>query len=69
MGTFYQPKAVYINTEFFKSFPEREVKSGFGEIIKYALLSKSVNTKLIQDGISEKLVYNCLKIKRDIYGI
>lgn len=66
VGTFYQPKAVYINTEFFKSLPEREVKSGFGEIIKYALLSKSVNAKLIQDGISEKLVYNCLKIKRDI---
>ena len=66
VGCFYQPYAVYINTSFFKTLPEREIKSGFGEIIKYAFLKKSVSYDLIKQGISEKLIYECLKIKRDI---
>lgn len=66
VGAFYQPKAVYVNTEFFKTLPSREEMSGFGEILKYALLSKSVSLDLIRQGVTEKLVYECLKIKRDI---
>ena len=66
VGSFYQPKAVYINTEFFKTLPEREIMSGMGEIIKYAFLNKSVSARMIEEGVSERLVYECLKIKRDI---
>ena len=66
VGAFYQPKAVYVNTDFFKTLPERELKSGFGEIIKYALLDKSVTPDLVKNGISEELIYKCLRIKRDI---
>ncbi len=69
VGTFYQPKAVYINTEFFKTLPSREIKSGYGEILKYALLSKSISLDLIMNGISEKLVDECLKIKRNIVNL
>ncbi|MBR1983239.1 MAG: 3-dehydroquinate synthase [Clostridia bacterium] len=66
VGAFYQPRAVYVNTEFLKTLPDKEIKSGFGEIIKYALLSKKVTLDLVKNGISEKLIYECLKIKRDI---
>ena len=66
VGSFYQPRAVYVNTEFLKTLPDKEIKSGFGEIIKYALLSKKVTLDLVKNGISEKLIYECLKIKRDI---
>ncbi len=65
-GTFYQPSIVYINTEFLNTLPKREVESGFGEIIKYAFLSNTVTEKDIKQGISEELIYKCLKIKADI---
>ena len=66
VGTFYQPSAVYVSTHFFKTLPEREVASGMGEIIKYAFLSKSVTAQMIAEGANEQLVYECLKIKRDV---
>ena len=66
VGCFYQPSAVYVNTEFFRTLPEREIKSGMGEVIKYAFLSDTVTPQMIKDGATEQLVYECLKIKRDV---
>lgn len=66
VGSFYQPSAVYVSTQFFGTLPQREVLSGMGEIIKYAFLSKSVTLPMIESGASEQLVYECLKIKRDV---
>lgn len=43
VGAFYQPKAVYINLNFLKTLDEKQYKSGFGEIIKYAFIEKSCN--------------------------
>lgn len=39
VGAFYQPKEVFVNTDFLKTLPEREFTSGLAEIIKYGLLS------------------------------
>ncbi|MBN2793837.1 MAG: 3-dehydroquinate synthase [Clostridia bacterium] len=47
VGSFYQPKAVYIDVAFLKTLPIREIKSGLGEIIKYAML--------VDEGLVEKL--------------
>lgn len=66
VGTFYQPSAVYINTDFFRTLPKREILSGMGEVVKYAFLSKSVTKEMIKNGATEELVYECLKIKRDV---
>lgn len=66
VGSFYQPSAVYVNTAFFNTLPKREIQSGLGEVIKYAYLSKSVTLPMIKEGANEQLVYQCLKIKRDI---
>ena len=66
VGTFYQPSAVYVSTQFFNTLPKREVLSGMGEVIKYAFLNKSVTLPMIENGASEQLVYQCLKIKRDV---
>ena len=64
-GTFYQPSAVYINLGFLKTLPEKEIKCGLGEILKYRYLSE--NPKDINaDKIDEELIYNCLKIKAKI---
>lgn len=43
VGAFYQPKAVYINLNFLKTLDEKQYKSGFGEVIKYAFIEKSCN--------------------------
>lgn len=40
-GTFWQPKAVFINTHFLKTLDERQFKTGLAEVIKYAFIEKS----------------------------
>jgi 3-dehydroquinate synthase len=38
IGSFYMPKGVFIFPGFLKSLPEREIKSGYAEAIKHALI-------------------------------
>ncbi len=39
IGAFSDPKMVWIQTGFLKTLPEREVRSGFAETIKHALIA------------------------------
>lgn len=41
IGTFYQPKAVFINPKFLKTLDDRQFKTGLGEVVKYAFIEKS----------------------------
>lgn len=41
VGTFYQPKVVYINPRFLKTLDERQFKTGLGEVVKYSFIEKS----------------------------
>ena len=41
VGTFYQPKCVFINPNFLKTLDERQFKSGLGEVVKYSFIEKS----------------------------
>jgi 3-dehydroquinate synthase len=41
LGAFYQPKLVLIDTSTLKTLPERELKTGLGEVLKYAFIEKS----------------------------
>lgn len=69
IGTFHQPSLVYINIGFLKTLPKIEIESGLGEAVKYAFLSKTVNTSLLKMSSEEdivSLIYECLKIKKDI---
>ena len=45
IGTFYQPKRVFININFFKTLDKRQFMSGMGEVIKYALIEESCKYK------------------------
>lgn len=38
IGAFYQPQAVLCDTDTLKTLPERELKAGYAEIVKYGLL-------------------------------
>ena len=65
-GSFYQPHAVYINLDFLKTLPEKEIKNGYGEAVKYALLSRSVTAEDLSGGITETLIKKCLGIKKEV---
>lgn len=41
LGSFYQPKAVIINTNFLKTLDDRQFKTGLGEVVKYTFIEKS----------------------------
>lgn len=41
VGSFYQPKVVFINTNFLQTLDEKQFKSGMGEVVKYAFIEKS----------------------------
>ena len=43
IGTFYQPKKVFININFFKTLDNRQFMSGMGEVLKYAFIEDSCN--------------------------
>ena len=38
IGSFYQPSVVFIDIDFLKTLPEREMRAGYAEIFKYGLI-------------------------------
>ena len=73
LGTFYQPKKVLIDISVLKSLPKKEIKSGYVEIIKHALikdypffcwLEKNANKLLsLNKSILEQAIYKSIMIK------
>jgi 3-dehydroquinate synthase len=61
VGTFYQPKAVFININFLKTLDKRQYMSGLAEVIKYAFIEKNCNYKHILY-FFEHLTLSCEKI-------
>ena len=49
VGAFYQPKLVYIDVAHLETLPDKEFKSGLGELIKYALLGKQWDSLIVDD--------------------
>ena len=73
LGTFYQPKKVLIDISILNSLPNREIRSGYAEIIKHALikdysffcwLEKNTNKLLsLNKSFLEKAIYKSIMIK------
>ncbi len=73
VGAFYQPAMVISDTSLLKTLPEREIKCGLSEIIKYSIISSraffdflSNNIALIKSLKTDKLDYviaKCCSIK------
>lgn len=40
VGTFYLPEKVLIFSKFLNTLPDRQIKAGFAEVVKYALISR-----------------------------
>lgn len=41
IGTFYQPKAVFININFLNTLDKKQFMSGLGEVLKYAFIEEN----------------------------
>jgi len=65
IGTFAQPLAVVVMTDFLCTLPKRELQSGLGEILKYGFIS---NASLLDINvpIDAKVLENALRCKLDV---
>lgn len=46
VGAFYQPEAVLVDSTFLHTLPEREIRCGLGEIVKYGGLNGDIFNRL-----------------------
>ena len=79
MGTFYQPKGVFIDVKFLDTLPEESMKSGLAEVVKYGAIDSlpffnflEENMKAIRDRnreAFEKVIENSCRIKKGIVEI
>ncbi|MBR6713011.1 MAG: 3-dehydroquinate synthase [Selenomonadaceae bacterium] len=65
IGAFHQPKAVFIDLNFLKTLPEREIKSGLGEIVKYGVISDEKFFSYLEDN-ADKILQRDLNILAQI---
>lgn len=69
-GAFHQPKAVFCDTSFLGTLPEKWRVDGMGEVLKYAVLADPGLFGRLEaaprEPISEEDIALCISIKRDI---
>ena len=69
LGSFYQPKKVFININFLNTLDKKQFLSGMGEVIKYAFIEDSCGYKTAQF-LFEFLTLGCDKImQKDPYTL
>jgi len=72
VGSFYQPKAVYIDPDVLSTLDEIHLKDGLAEVIKYAaILDEELFDRLIEYGSMDELlgdieyiIFRCCSIKK-----
>jgi 3-dehydroquinate synthase len=78
IGAFHQPRAVIADTELLKTLPDRELRAGLAEVIKYGLICDANFFAWIEANIDAllarspealgKAIYRSCHIKADIVG-
>lgn len=71
IGAFQQPEAVLIDTIFFNTLPQAELRSGFAEIIKHCLIRDAdmwgkIRKREFQEQDLQELVSHSVAIKKGI---
>jgi 3-dehydroquinate synthase len=67
LGAFNQPKLVLIDPGVLKTLPIRQLKNGYAEMIKHALIASDELFDLLLDSklnVTEEIIYHNLMIKR-----
>lgn len=78
IGAFYQPQAVFIDTNTLTTLPPREFAAGMAEVIKYGLIHDKAfldELKVKRDALRQldtqeltAVIYRCCAIKAEIVG-
>ncbi|MBN1865314.1 MAG: 3-dehydroquinate synthase [Victivallales bacterium] len=76
VGAFWQPRKVLIDPDALKTLPDREIRCGLAETIKYGMVLDEVFFAFLEDKISElnsldiltytEVIKRCCQIKADV---
>jgi len=70
IGTFTQPKAVFISEEFFETLPERQILSGVAEMLKHGLIMDAAYWEALKSSDLSKpsaaLIHRSVEIKNEV---
>ncbi len=67
VGSFHLPHNVWLNTVVLKTLPEEELRSGRGELLKYAFLNKDIFNEINSDDSDlDKVIELCSQYKLKI---
>lgn len=71
IGVFIQPQRVLIDANFLETLPQRELRSGFAEVIKHCLIRDAemfdiISKKTLEDQNFEALIAHSVEIKKGI---
>ena len=70
IGTFSLPQAVYIEHRFLSSLPERELRSGFAEMIKHGLIADAAYFEQLRQAdyrqLSSEMIYRSVQLKNEV---
>jgi 3-dehydroquinate synthase len=71
IGVFCEPAATLISPAFLKTLPERELRSGFAEVIKHCLIAdramwETIRSKTLHQQDWEMLIAHSVKIKQAV---
>jgi 3-dehydroquinate synthase len=54
IGSFYQPKSVLIDLDFLKTLPERHMRAGYAEMVKYGFIMDAVFFEALDQNIANQ---------------
>ena len=70
IGTFTQPKAVFIEPEFLRTLDKRQLYSGFAEVLKHGLIYDQNLFRQLQgikpEQIPAEIIYRSVEIKNEV---
>jgi 3-dehydroquinate synthase len=73
VGLFGNPKAVYVDPEFLKTLPDRELRAGFSEVVKHHLIAdkegwEALREKRLEELDFDEVIRHSIAIKSRIVG-
>lgn len=70
VGTFTQPKAVFINTGFLETLDKKQLISGFAEVVKHGLIADKAYYKVLKiadpTNLDPAIIYQSVEIKNQV---
>ncbi len=70
VGAFYQPRLVLADVDVLRTLPQRELKAGLAEVIKYGAIRDAEFFRELEEGlpVGPRMVRRCCEIKAEVVG-